>query len=522
MIEKSLLTLVLVSILGITATVSISNSINRIVTLSSSFLMLGIVGAVSAFLNLILEDTTVEYYFGAKYIGLLFRFDELSLLMYSMVSIIGLIVINFSKTYLSGDKRHSDFLNLIGLTVVSVLLLVLSGNLICLWLFWIITSLFLQKLITFYKHRSGAVKASKLKFIVARMSDFSLLIAFVLIFLQFGSTNLEVIFSKISSAQSNGDLFNLNVAAIFIVIAGVIKSVQIPFHGWILNVMEAPTPVSALLHAGLLNAGPFLIIRFSYLIKLSTLAPALLLTIGGLSAIYGTLVFPSQPSIKKSLAYSSIGHMGFSLMICGMGLYSAALLHLVAHSFYKAHSFLSSGSVIDKYRLKMLDGNTIKPAAIGQFIVGVLITSIVFLSVVYLMNQQQVDQFQTIVLTALIIIGVSSFIVKMSTTKNGLENILKSIFAVGILLSSFFLFEGVFYELFIDVIPVASEPSIIVKSISIGLVFIFMTATFSSLLNENFSIVSKWQVYKRNGFYIHLIFDRFLNSFSSSNKILNN
>lgn len=456
-----------------------------------------------------------------QYFPEIIRFDTLSITMFLMVSIIGFIVLKFSESYLQGDSNYEEFIKKLFLTISFVQLLVISGNLFYLVVLWITTSLSLQQLILFYKERKGAQAAVKKKNVVARASDFFLLSGVLFLYFEFNTANLETIFLELKTISPGQLSLYLELSALFLTLAAIIKSIQIPFHGWILEVMEAPTPVSGLLHAGLINAGPFLIIRFSYLIELSTLATVLLLTIGGLSAIYGTLVFPSQPSIKKSLAYSSIGHMGFSLMICGLGLYSAALLHLIAHSFYKAHSFLSSGSVIDKYRLKMLDGNTIKPAVIAQFIVGVLITSIVFLSVVYLMNQQKVDQFQTIVLTALIIIGVSSFIVKISTPKNGLENILKSIFAVGILLSSFFLFEGAFNELFKDVIPVASEPSIIVKSISIGLVFIFMIAAFSSLLNENSSIVSKWQIYKRNGFYIHLIFDRFLNSFSSNNKILN-
>ncbi len=114
--------------------------------------------------------------------------------------------------------------------------------------------------------------------------------------------------------------------------------------------METPTPVSALLHAGILNAGPFLALRMAYVLDTNRSATTALLVIGGITAVFASVVLLTQPSVKVALAYSSAAHMGFMLMVCGMGLYPAALLHLVAHSFYKAHAFLASGSVIDEQR----------------------------------------------------------------------------------------------------------------------------------------------------------------------------
>ncbi len=114
--------------------------------------------------------------------------------------------------------------------------------------------------------------------------------------------------------------------------------------------METPTPVSALLHAGILNAGPFIAIRMAFVIDGANLATTLLIVVGGLTAVFASVVLLTQPSVKVALGYSSAAHMGFMLMVCGMGIYPAALLHLVAHSFYKAHAFLSSGSAIDEAR----------------------------------------------------------------------------------------------------------------------------------------------------------------------------
>jgi NAD(P)H-quinone oxidoreductase subunit 5 len=226
----------------------------------------------------------------------------LSTIMLSMVSIIGMVVIKFSFKYMEGEKKHLNFLSKIVLTITSVQLLVISGNLFMLFLVWISTSLLLNSLILFYKERPLSVISSRKKFILARMGDLSLLSAFIILYNEFSTGQLNVIFTQITSDSWNQDYFGLIVAASLIAITAILKSAQLPFHGWLLGVMEAPTPVSALLHAGLLNAGPFLVLRFSSLIDLSLSASLFLLLFGSLTALFGTLVYVTQPSVKTSLA----------------------------------------------------------------------------------------------------------------------------------------------------------------------------------------------------------------------------
>jgi NAD(P)H-quinone oxidoreductase subunit 5 len=139
----------------------------------------------------------------------------------------------------------------------------------------------------------------------------------------------------------------VHVAAILLIITALLKSAQFPSHGWIIEVMETPTPVSALLHAGIVNAGGFLVLRFAHIIALSVPTLDTLAIIGGFTALFGSVVMLTQTSIKVSLAYSTIAQMGFMMLECGLGAFSAAMLHIFAHSLYKAHAFLSSGSVID-------------------------------------------------------------------------------------------------------------------------------------------------------------------------------
>ena len=129
-------------------------------------------------------------------------------------------------------------------------------------------------------------------------------------------------------------------------VAAVLKSAQFPFHGWLPDTMETPTPVSALMHAGIINAGGFLIIRFSPLMAQAPKALELLAAVGGFTALFGSLVMITQTSVKRTLAFSTVAQMGFMMLQCGLGAFALALLHITAHSLYKAHAFLSSGSVI--------------------------------------------------------------------------------------------------------------------------------------------------------------------------------
>jgi NAD(P)H-quinone oxidoreductase subunit 5 len=142
----------------------------------------------------------------------------------------------------------------------------------------------------------------------------------------------------------------VTAAGFLVVVAALLKSAQLPLHGWLIEVMETPTPVSALLHAGIINAGGFLVLRLAGVVSLSGGALEVLVLVGGATALFGSVVMLTQTSVKVSLAYSTVAQMGFMMLQCGLGAFPAALLHIVAHSLYKAHAFLSSGSVIDLAR----------------------------------------------------------------------------------------------------------------------------------------------------------------------------
>lgn len=281
-------------------------------------------------------------------IGLALALDALSATMFLLVAFVGAIVIGYSAHYLDGDPRQGDFVARLSLTLAAAMTLILAGNLFLFAFGWIGASLALHGLLTFRGDRPNAIVAARKKFLASRLGDVCLIGALALVYRLFGGLDLADV-ARGASALGAGAAHpaSLDAAALLLVAAAALKSAQFPTHGWLLEVMETPTPVSALLHAGLINAGGYLILRLAPLVALSAPALHTLAILGGFTALFASFVMLTQTSIKVSLAYSTVAQMGFMLFECGLGMFSAAALHIVAHSLYKAHAFLSSGGVID-------------------------------------------------------------------------------------------------------------------------------------------------------------------------------
>lgn len=289
--------------------------------------------------------------FGVGGVGLALYADAFSALMLVLVSFVGAIVVAYSKNYLDGDPNQGRFFKRLCVTLAAALLLMGSGNLFQLALAWIATSLALHQLLVFYKDRPQAILAARKKAIASRAGDAALLVAAALLLGAFGTLEIPVLLAEATAmAEAGASSGAVHVAVFLIVLAALIKSAQFPLHGWLGEVMETPTPVSALLHAGIINAGGFLIVRLSPLVVLSAPSMDVLALVGGFTALFGSLVMLTVPSVKVALAYSTIGQMGFMLLQCGLGAFSAAALHIVAHALYKAHAFLSSGSAVETIR----------------------------------------------------------------------------------------------------------------------------------------------------------------------------
>lgn len=452
---------------------------------------------------------------GIKEIGFSIRLDSLSVLMMGMITLLGYIVIRFSQNYLDGDQRQGTFIGRMAATVASVQLLVISGNIGLLFVSWVLTSVCLHRLLLFYRERPGAKVAAKKKFILARMGDACLLVAVSLLYWEFGSGNLELLFEGVKGRIfSDSGALLVEFAALFLALAALLKSAQFPTHGWLIEVMETPTPVSALLHAGLLNAGPFLIIRMAHVMDAGTFAPILLLSLGAFTALFASVSYLTQTSVKTALGYSSVGHMGFSLMVCGLGVYPAAMLHLVAHSFYKAHAFLSSGSVIDVLRASRVVTVATKISAV-QILTGIVLALLLYAGFAMLWGIDPVQERSLVFVGAVIVLGLARIFSSAMAHPWHVGLFARAIVIALTVTIAFFVLESTMQYLIGSQIPQLSAPGrgkTIVMVVALGG---FAAAVFLQLFSPFLSHNRTYQsmaIHFRNGFYANAWFDRFVHA----------
>lgn len=286
----------------------------------------------------------------ASEVGL--RLDLVTAVMLVLTTGLALVISRYSQRYLHGDPGRARYARWLLATLAAVATLVVTNNLWVLAAAWFGTSVALHQLLTFYADRPAALVAAHKKFLVSRLADACMLGAIGLVSGEVGTARLDAL-EQWASAQVALPA-SAHGAALLFVVAVALKSAQLPFHGWLMQVMEAPTPVSALLHAGIINIGGFLMIRLSPLMARAELAQFLLLGIGLTTTLLAALVMTTRVSVKVALAWSTCGQMGFMLVQCGLGLWHLALLHLAAHSLYKAHAFLASGTTVDGWRVRAL------------------------------------------------------------------------------------------------------------------------------------------------------------------------
>lgn len=448
---------------------------------------------------------------GFNEIGFSLRLDAVSILMLSMIALLGFIVMRYSLNYLDGDARQGVFIGRLAATIASVQLLVLSGNLALLFISWMLTSMSLHRLLVFYRERPGAIIAARKKFIVARLGDTCLLAACVILYSQFGTGNIEGIFQAIKTSLAEGTaMVGIEAAALLLAAAAMLKSAQFPTHGWLVEVMETPTPVSALLHAGLLNAGPFLIIRMAYVMEASTYAPVVLIVLGGFTALFASVVFLTQTSVKTALGYSSVAHMGFSIMVCGFGVYPAAMLHLVAHSFYKAHSFLSSGSTIDLVRAAKVTGGK-RIGSPFKIVLGIVTALVLYLGYAFIWGIQPDKEFGLLAIGGIMILGLSRLFTSAFDSNGSLKVMLRVVLLSFVVITSFFALESATHYILSSQLPELMQPSFVETIIIVGLLLLFAAVVFFQILApvlESKPMYRAMAIHLRNGLYVNTLFDR--------------
>ena len=298
-----------------------------------------------------------------------FRFDLIASLMLLLVSFLGWVIVSYSNAYMAGDPRELSYISRLMQTLAAVLLLVVTNSLVVFAVAWIVTGFTLHGLLTLYPNRQAAVIAAHKKFLASCLGDIALLGGVLLLENRTGSFEIDRVVDHVLKLHTVP--FSIQISAILLAVSAIIKCAQLPLHGWLIQVMEAPTPVSALLHAGVINIGGFMLIRLATVIDTTPAAQVLLVLVGCLTAVICSLVMATRISIKVHLAWSTCAQMGFMLMECGLGLYRLAFLHLLAHSLYKAHAFLGSGGAVNEARIKSL-ALAIRPPKLPDLLVGSL------------------------------------------------------------------------------------------------------------------------------------------------------
>lgn len=337
------------------------------------------------------------------------RIDIVSVAMLGTVSFVGWIVLRYARTALDGERGQGGFMAVMSATLAAVLLLVSAGNLVQLVLAWAMVGVGLHRLLLFYPDRPRAQRAARKKTLSGIAGTSALVVAAGLLIHGFGTADIGQIAAAVQAGQVSGELpGTLWLAALLLAVAAVFKSALIPTHGWLTEVMEAPTPVSALLHAGVVNAGGFLLIRFADVLIAVPGVLALLALIGGFSALVGAAVALTQPSVKTALAWSTCAQMGFMVLQIGLALFPLALLHIVAHSLYKAHAFLASGGAVEQVAQLRRPG----PVAVPDLraVVRAFGLALVIYAVVGLLFGIMGKPPQTVALGAILIFGVAYLI----------------------------------------------------------------------------------------------------------------
>ena len=284
-----------------------------------------------------------------------FYIDRLSAVMMVLIAGVGTIVYIYSIGYMYQDLHDRRYLALIAFTVSVLLCMVSSANLMMLFLLWQVISCLLYLLAHNHSHeatREGAVRT----FTLLRVGDVAFLSGIVLAHQLYGTLEFQALFAKAAeSAVTLTPLPGIEIGGatavtLLLFIGAMSKSAQFPIHIWLPRSLYAPTPVHALLHAGIINAGGFLINRLAPLYGLSSTTLHVAFVVGMVTAVLGATMMLAQNDIKKTLGFSTIGQMGYMIMECGLGAFSLAVFHLIAHGLFKATVFLSCGNVIHKAR----------------------------------------------------------------------------------------------------------------------------------------------------------------------------
>ncbi len=277
----------------------------------------------------------------------LLSFDKLASILVVYVSILSLVIIKYSMKYMWDEKGYKRYFILLNLIFASIYLIIMSNNLIILVMAWQMMSLTLYFLVTFNVESTEAVKHGGWTIIIHRAADLIFIIAIVLTYKIFGTFDLSNLNEQWKAMYEIGTIKDgTYIIAFLFLFAAIVKSAIIPFHLWLPYTSHAPTPVSALMHAGVVNVGGIVLNKLAFILLLTPAVLNVAFIFGLITAVFASILMLVIPDIKRSLGYSTVGQMGYMIMEIGLGAFSLAIYHLIVHGIFKASLFLESGSLI--------------------------------------------------------------------------------------------------------------------------------------------------------------------------------
>lgn len=437
------------------------------------------------------------------------RLDRPGAITCLFVSLVGWIVVRFGRTYLDGEEREGLFHALTLAALSASLLFALAGSAALVLAALFAISSILRRLLLFYPQRRQAQRAAAKFVLVWRAADVALAAAILLLWISLGTLDLD---SMAARARAETGLL-LHLGAGLVVLSALLRSAAFPFHGWITDVMEAPTPVSALLHAGVVNAGGLLLVHFAQVVQVSPASTGTLVLVGGFTALFGGLVMLTQPAVKTALAWSTISQMGFMLLQCGLGLWPLALLHIAAHSLYKAHAFLSSGNAVRTVAFARRLGPVAVPSGRAAwrsllFAVGLYI-GIAAITVTLFGPKSP----QELTLGVILIFGVSYLVAQgMADAAPGAltRRMLGASVGVSVAYFTFHVLARTFWG---GTLPAPPTPSPLDWALMVLVLLSFAVAAVAQALSPlwmHHPAVAGLRVHLLNGLYINALFDRLL------------
>ncbi len=282
---------------------------------------------------------------GSLSVGMDLLYDQLAALFLLLITGVGSLIHVYAIGYMEHDPRRRRFFGYLNLFVAAMLMLVLSANFVGLFLGWEGVGLASYLLIGFWQHKRSAAAAAKKAFIINRVGDIGLSLAIALMFATFGTTD----FAQVSELTGEAEQNTLTALGLLLLLGACGKSAQVPLQAWLLDAMEGPTPVSALIHAAtMVTAGVYLVVRSNFIFDLAPIAQTAVVVVATVTLLWGAVLGCAKDDIKKALAGSTMSQIGYMMLAAGLGPvgYPFAIFHLLTHGFFKANMFLGAGSVM--------------------------------------------------------------------------------------------------------------------------------------------------------------------------------